>query len=210
MKVCIVGAGAVGATVGARLAAAGDEVCLVARGAHLEAIRNRGLEFIDGVGSDSATLRLPASDEPSRFGAQDLVVIALKAYAVAPMLPRLAPLLGRDTVVVPALNGLPWWYFHCSGGPYEGMHLRSLDPDGTMAAALDPARIIGCVVHLGAEVLGPGRVQHTAGRRLIVGEPDGSDSERLRKTQAALEKAGFQCEASAQIRRDIWSKLIGN
>ena len=210
MKVCVVGAGAVGATVGARLAAAGAQVCLVARGAHLEAIRNRGLQFIDQVGPGSGTFRLPAGEDPSDFGPQDLVLIALKAYSVAPMLPRLGPVLGPETVVVPALNGLPWWYFHRSGGPYEGMRLRSLDPDGRMATALDPGRVIGCVVHLGAEVLEPGRVQLTAGQRLILGEPDGSDSERLRRIGSALQAAGFQCETSGQIRRDIWSKLIGN
>lgn len=210
MKVCVVGAGSIGAAIGAKLAAAGQAVCLVARGAHLEAIRSLGLQLVDQVGARSGTYRLPASAEPSDFGPQDLVVIALKAYSVAPMLPRLAPLLDARTVVLPALNGLPWWYFHRAGGPYEGMRLRSLDPDGTMDAALDAARVIGCVVHLAAEVLEPGRVEHTAGRRLIIGEPDGSDSERLRRVQSALLAADFDCEVSGRIRRDIWTKLIGN
>jgi 2-dehydropantoate 2-reductase len=210
VKVCVVGAGSIGATIGARLAAAGEAVCLIARGGHLEAIRGAGLQFVDRVGSRSGTYRLPASAQPSDFGPQDLVVIALKAYSVAPMLPRLAPLLDAATVVLPALNGLPWWYFHRAGGPYEGMRLRSLDPDGTMDAALDAARVVGCVVHLAAEVLQPGRVEHTAGRRLIIGEPDGSDSERLRRVQLALQAADFDCEVSGRIRRDIWTKLIGN
>lgn len=206
----MVGAGAVGATIGVKLAAAGQDVCLVARGPHLEAIRSHGLRLADQAGPRSGTYRLAASAEPSDFGPQDLVVIALKAYSVGAMLPRLAPLLGGQTAVLPALNGLPWWYFHRSGGPYEGMRLRSLDPDGTMDAALDAARVVGCVVHLAAEVLEPGSVQHTAGRRLIVGEPDGSDSERVRGIQSALQAAGFDCEVSQQIRRDLWSKLIGN
>jgi 2-dehydropantoate 2-reductase len=210
VKVCVVGAGSIGATLGAKLAAAGEQVCLIARGEHLEAIRREGLQMVDRVGPRSGTFRLRASAEPSDFGPQDLVVIALKAYAVAGMLPRLAPLLDAGTVVLPALNGLPWWYFHRSGPPYEGTRLRSLDPDGRMQAALDAARVIGCVVHLAAEVLQPGRVQHTAGRRLIVGEPDGSDSPRLRRIAAALQAAGFDCEVSSQIRRDIWTKLIGN
>jgi 2-dehydropantoate 2-reductase len=210
VKVCVVGAGSIGATIGAKLSAAGEQVCLVARGAHLEALRSQGLQFVDRVGSRSGTHRLPASAEPSDFGPQDLVVIALKAYSVPAMLPRLAPLVDSATVVLPALNGLPWWYFYRSGGPYEGMRLRSLDPGGTMDAALDCARVIGCVVHLAAEVVQPGRVQHTAGRRLIVGEPDGSDSARLRRIQAALQAADFDCEASGRIRRDIWTKLIGN
>jgi 2-dehydropantoate 2-reductase len=208
--VCVVGAGSIGAAIGARLGAAGDQVCLIARGAHLEAIRSRGLQFVDHVGSCSDTYRLPASSEPSDFGPQDLVVIALKAYSVAAMLPRLAPLVDAGTAVLTALNGLPWWYFYRSGGPYEGMWLRSLDPDGTMGAALDCARVIGCVVHLAAEVPEPGRVALTAGRRLIIGEPDGSDSNRLHRVQSALQAADFNCEVSYQIRRDIWTKLIGN
>jgi 2-dehydropantoate 2-reductase len=210
MKVCVVGAGSIGASIGAKLAAAGEPVCLIARGEHLAAIRRDGLQLDDRVGPRSGTYRLPASSDPSDFGAQDLIVIALKAHAVASMLPRLAPLLHSGTVVLPALNGLPWWYFHRAGGPFEGTRLRSLDPDGTMDAALDAARIVGCVVHLAAEVVQPGRVQHTAGRRLIVGEPDGSDSERLRRIASALQAAGFDCEVSNRIRRDIWTKLIGN
>src|SRR5258708_32272273 len=121
------------------------------------------------------------------------------------MPPRLAALVDCGTVVLPALNGRPWWYFYRTGGPYEGMRLRSLDPEGTMDAALDAARVIGCVVHLAAEVLGPGRVEHTAGRRLIIGEPDGSDSERLRRVQAALQAAEFDCEASGRLRPDTWN-----
>ena len=210
MKVCVVGAGSIGATIGARLAAVGQQVCLIARGSHLQAIKSEGLQFIDQVGSRSGAYRLPASAEPSDFGPQDLVVIALKAYSVPAMLPRLAPLLDARTVVLPALNGLPWWYFYRSGGPHEGMRLRSLDPDGTMDRALDCARVIGCVVHLAAEVPQPGWVQHTAGRRLIIGEPDGSDSDRLHRIEAALRAADFDCEVSGQIRRDLWTKLIGN
>ncbi|HEX4597326.1 MAG TPA: 2-dehydropantoate 2-reductase [Burkholderiaceae bacterium] len=210
MRVCVVGAGSIGASVGAKLAAAGEQVCLVARGEHLDAIRRGGLQLEDRVGPRSGTYRLPASSDPSDFGPQDLIVIALKAHAVASMLPRLAPLLDSGTVVLPALNGLPWWYFHRAGGPYEGTRLRSLDRDGTMDRALDPARVVGCVVHLAAEVVQPGRVQHTAGRRLIVGEPDGSDSDRLRRIASALQAAGFDCEVTDQIRLAIWTKLIGN
>jgi 2-dehydropantoate 2-reductase len=209
VKVCIVGAGAIGATIGAKLSAAGEQVCLIARGEHLKAIRE-GLQLVDLVGSRSGTYRLRASAEPSDFGPQDLIVISLKAYSVAAMLPRLAPLLDSGTVVLPALNGVPWWYFRRSGGPYEGMRLQSLDPDATMDAALDAARVLGCVVHLAAEVLRPGQVQYTAGRRLIIGEPDGSDSPRMRRIASALRAAGFDCEVSGQIRLDIWRKLIGN
>jgi 2-dehydropantoate 2-reductase len=210
MKVCVVGAGSIGGTIGARLAAGGQQVCLVARGEHLAAIRGGGLLFVDRVGSAGGTWRLPASDEPSDFGPQDLVVLAVKATSLAVVLGRLPPLIGPDTVVMPAMNGLPWWYFHRAGGRFEGARLRSLDPAGELQAALDPAHLIGCVVHLGAEVLQPGRVQHTAGRRLIIGEPDGSDSLRSHRVQQALIRAGFECVISAHIRRDIWTKLIGN
>jgi 2-dehydropantoate 2-reductase len=210
MRVCVVGAGSIGATIGAKLAAAGEQVCLIARGEHLHAIRREGLQLVDGVGPRSGTFHLAASSEASDFGPQDLVVIALKAYSVASMLPRLAPLLDAGTAVLPALNGLPWWYFYRSGGPYEGTRLRSLDPEATMEAALDAARVVGCVVHLAAEVVRPGRVEHTGGRRLIIGEPDGSDSERLRRIASALQAAGFDCEVTRQIRRAIWTKLIGN
>lgn len=210
MKVCIVGAGSIGATIGAKLSAAGEQVSLIARGTHLEAIRSHGLQLVDRAGTASGTFRLEASAEPSDFGPQELVVIALKAHSLAAMLPRLSPLLGPRTAVLTAINGLPWWYFYRSGGPYEGRRLRSLDPYGVLEAALDCACVIGGVVHLAAEVLQPGQVQHTAGRRLIIGEPDGSDSDRVRAIRAALTAAGFDCETSRQIRRDIWSKLIGN
>jgi 2-dehydropantoate 2-reductase len=210
MKVAIVGAGAVGGVLGARLAAAGHEVCLLARGAHLQAIRRSGLKLVDHPGAGAAELRLPASDAPADFGPQDLVVIALKAHAIAPMLPRLRPLLREETVVVPAINGLPWWYFHREGGPHDGRALRSLDPAGTMFAALDCRHVLGCVVHFAAEVRAPGEVHHTGGRRLIVGEPDRTMSPRLERICAALDGAGFEAQRSADIRLDVWVKLLGN
>ena len=210
MKVAIVGAGAVGGVLGAKLAAAGNEVCLLARGAHLEALRRDGLTLVDHPGGARSTHRLAASDEPADFGAQDLVVIALKAQAIAAMLPRLRPLLKDDTVVVPAINGLPWWYFHREGGPHDGRALRSLDPAATMFGDLDCRRVVGCVVHFAAEVRAPGEVHHTGGRRLILGEPDRSQSGRLHGICAALERAGFEAQASADIRLDVWVKLLGN
>ena len=210
MKVCIVGAGSIGAVVGARLAAAGHDVCLVARGAHLEAIRARGLTLVDHVDRRTATFPLAASSEPADFGAQDVVVIALKAHSIAAMLPRLRPLLGSRTVVVPAINGLPWWYFYREGGLHDGMRVRALDPEGTMFAALDCRHIVGCVVHIAAEVRAPGEVHHTGGRRLILGEPDNARSARLDTVCSALNGAGFEAVASTDIRLDVWTKLIGN
>jgi 2-dehydropantoate 2-reductase len=210
MKVAIVGAGAIGGVLGARLASSGHEVGLLARGAHLMAIRGGGLKLVDHPGADPADLRLAASDDPADLGPQDLVVIALKAHAIPPMLPRLRPLLHEDTVVVPAINGLPWWYFHREGGAHDGRALRSLDPAGTMFADLDCRHIVGCVVHFAAEVRSPGEVHHTGGRRLILGEPDRTMSPRLRRICAALDGAGFEAQASADIRLDVWVKLLGN
>ncbi len=158
----------------------------------------------------SGTYRLPASDEPADFAPQDLVIIGLKAHAIPAMLPRMAPLVGRDTVVVPAINGLPWWYFDGVGGEFDGLALRSLDPDGTMSAALDVSHIIGCVVHIAGEVRAPGEAHHTGGKRLLLGELDNSSSARLHRVCDALDAAGFETVRSTNIRLDVWTKLIGN
>jgi len=210
MRVAIVGAGSIGAVLGGKLAASGHEVVLVARGAHLDALRERGLALVDHVGAASGTYRLPASEEPADFGGQDLVIIGLKAHAIPAMLPRMKPLVGDETVVVPAINGLPWWYFHGVGGPLDGLTLRSLDPDGTMPASLDASHILGCVVHVAAEVRAPGEVHHTGGRRLILGELDNASSDRLQAVCDALDTAGFETVRSTNIRLDVWTKLIGN
>lgn len=214
MKICIVGAGGIGATIGGRLARAGQRVSLVARGVHLQALRERGLRLVDHVDQRDDTLALPAHDEPARLaselGAQDVIVIALKAHAIAAMLPRLAPLLHPDTVVIPAINGLPWWYFHKDGGALDGQSIGALDPAGSMFAALDCTHIVGCVVHVAAEQRAPGEVHHTGGRQLMLGEPDRSRSERLQRVCAVLTEAGFEAVASDDIRRDVWWKLLGN
>jgi 2-dehydropantoate 2-reductase len=210
MKVAIVGAGAIGGVLGAKLAARGHEVVLVARGAHLDAIRRDGLKLVDHVGDASGSYRLAASNEPAQFGAQELVIIALKAHAIGPMLPRVRSLVDDNTVVVPAINGLPWWYFHREPGPHEGRRLGTLDPKGTMFADLDCRHVLGCVVHVAAEVRAPGEVHHTGGHRLILGEPDRSSSERLQRTCRILDQAGFEAQRSADIRLDVWVKLLGN
>jgi 2-dehydropantoate 2-reductase len=214
VKICIVGAGGIGATLGARLALAGHEVSLVARGAHLQAIRAQGLQLVDLVNGVEQTLRLAADDEPARLartaGVPDIVFIGLKAHAIAAMLPHMVPLIGAHTTVVPSINGLPWWYFHREGSAHDGSVVRALDPQGTMFAALDPARLLGCVVHIAAEVRTPGRVHYTGGRRLLLGEPDRASSARLAQVCAALQGAGFDAVASDDIRRDVWWKLIGN
>jgi len=210
MRVCVVGAGGIGATLGARLALAGHEVGLVARGAHLAALQEQGLRFVDEAAGAEHRLRLRASAEPAELGAQDVVFLALKAHDIGPMLERVAPLLGPHTSVVPAINGLPWWYFHGVGGANEGRVVRALDPAGTMFAALDPDRLLGCVVHVAAEVRSPGTVHHTGGRRLILGEPRGGSTARLERVAALLAQAGFEAEATSDIRLAVWTKLVGN
>ena len=153
MRICVVGAGAIGGLVAGWFARAGHELCLVARGAHLDALRVRGLALLsDGK---QETFRLPASDDPSAFGVQDAVFLCLKTPSIAAMLPRMKTLVGRDTVVVPAINGLPWWYFYREGGRFDGQPLACLDPAGALFDALDPRHILGCVVHAAAQVPEP-------------------------------------------------------
>lgn len=210
MRVAIVGAGSIGAVLGAKLAATGHDVSLVARGAHLAAIRADGLTLVDRVDKYSGNCRLAASDDPAEFGAQDLVIIGLKAHAIGKMLPRMRTLIGDHTVVVPAINGFPWWYFHGVGGVLEGTTLRALDPDRSMFAALAPQHILGCVVHIAAEVRAPGEVHHTSGKRIILGEPAGGITARLQRVCSALDAAGFDAIRSTDIRLDVWTKLVGN
>jgi 2-dehydropantoate 2-reductase len=208
MKICVVGAGAIGGLLGAGFARAGHEVCLVARGAHLDALRTNGLILL--AEGKREVFRLPAADDPSVFGAQDAVFLCLKTTSIGAMLPRMKPLVGRDTVVVPAINGLPWWYFHAEGGKFDGQPVACLDPTGALFQALDPRHILGCVVHAAAEVMQPGVVKHTAGRLFILGEPDRTRSARAERLVAAMNAAGFEAKHAADIRVEIWVKLTGN
>ena len=209
MRICIIGAGAIGGLVGARLAMAGNEVSLVARGEHLETIRTCGLTYRTPDGTETR-LRLPASDRPEDLGRQDAVVIALKAHSIAPMLPRLQPLLAPDTPVVTAINGLPWWYFYGEGGVHDGSRIESLDPDDAMRRALDPSRLVGCVVHAAAEVPEPGTVHHTGGRDFILGEIDSGTRPRTRVLADTINATGLAARITDRIRDEIWTKLIGN
>jgi 2-dehydropantoate 2-reductase len=208
MKICIIGAGAIGGLLGARLAQAGHDVSLIARGAHLAAMRADGLTLRSK--KETLTMRVNASDNVASLGRQDVVFIALKAYSIADMLPRLAPLMGPQTVVIPSINGIPWWYFYNEGGRFDGEPVACIDPGGSMLRSLDCDRILGCVVHAAAEVVEPGVIEHTAGRRFILGEPGGSRSERAERVAAALEEAGLEAPLSERIRDDVWTKLIGN
>ena len=209
MRICVIGAGAIGGLLGARLAAAGHDVSLVARGEQLAAVRARGLTYRAPDGAETRT-RIPASDRPEDFPAQDAVLVTLKAHSIAPMLPRLRPLLAPDTPVVTAINGLPWWYFRGEGGAHDGSRIECLDPDGAMHRALDPAHLVGCVVHAAAEVTAPGTVHHTGGRDFIVGELDGVTRARTRALAEAIDGSGLGVRITDRIRDEIWTKLIGN
>jgi 2-dehydropantoate 2-reductase len=208
VKVCVVGAGAIGGLIAAGFARSGHEVCLVARGAHLDALRARGLTLLSG--GKREVFRLRASEAPSELGEQEVVFLCLKTYSIAAMLPRTKLLLGSDTVVVPAINGLPWWYFYCEGGRLDGQPVACLDPEGTLFRALDPRHILGCVVHAAAQVPEPGVVRHTAGREFLIGEPDRTKSARAARMVAAMNAAGFEAKLAADIRVEIWLKLTGN
>jgi 2-dehydropantoate 2-reductase len=208
MKIAIIGAGAVGSLIGARLAAGGGEVGMIARGATLAALNAHGIRLQADGGIRSVPVR--AEREPAALGVQDLVVIAVKATALADVATSIAPLLGPETVVVTAMNGVPWWFFADEKVPFAGTELRTLDPSGLLPRAIPVRHVIGCVVHLSSACPEPGLVKPGFGNRLILGEPGGGASARLDALVALLQRAGFDAEASTDIRTDIWYKLWGN
>lgn len=208
MKICIFGAGAIGGYVGVELALAGHEVCLVARGDHLRAIQDRGLTLL--IDGREKIARMPASDDPARFGPQDVVICTLKAHQAYESAELFAPLLGPDTAFVAAVNGVPWWYFHKQGGPFEGRHLESVDPGGKQWALIGPERAIGCVIDPACEVIRPGVIEHHEFRRLTLGEPDGRRSDRIVALAAALSAANLDAPIRDDIRWNVWLKLWGN
>jgi 2-dehydropantoate 2-reductase len=207
-KIAIYGAGAIGGLIGARLASAGCEVSAVARGATLDALRAQGMRVQEGDATRSFALR--AEQDPAALGAQDLVVIAVKATALPEVAARIAPLIGPHTLVLTAMNGLPWWFFDPPAVPYSGARLPSLDACGDLGAAVPGTQVMGGVVHLAASCPEPGLVRLGFGNKLIVGEPGGGMSARLEALAALLRRAGFEVQASADIRSDIWYKLWGN
>jgi 2-dehydropantoate 2-reductase len=190
------------------MAASGLETSAVARGATLAALREHGWRVRSEQGLLTAPVRAVA--DASELGEQDLVVLAVKSQSLEAALPSLTPLLGPDTVVVAALNGVPWWFFDGFGGPCEGRRLASVDPHGRIAAAVPTGQVLGCVVHMSCSVPEPGLVRHVGGSGLILGEPDGGDSPRVREVAALLGAAGFEATVSTQIQRDVWYKLWGN
>ena len=208
MKIVIVGAGAIGGFIGARLARAGADVVLHARGAHLRAMQTQGLRITGAEGDFEVMPR--TTGDLTGIGTADVVFLSVKAHSLTALAPGLAPLLGRDTAVVSTQNGLPWWYFQGHGGELDGLRLERVDPGGVIAAAIEPRRIVGSLAYFATEIVEPGVIHHTEGSRISFGEPDGTRSDRVRAIVEPLVAAGFRCPVTTRFRHEIWVKLLGN
>ena len=209
MKICVFGAGAIGGYMGVKLAQAGADVSLVARGPHLAAMQAKGLTLIEEDGAPQ-TVGVTASDNPADLGPQDYVIVTLKAHSVPAVVPNMQPLIGPNTTIVSGVNGVPWWYFHKIGGALEGTRLASVDPGNAQWDGFGPDRVLGCVVYPAAEVQEPGTIKHIEGNRFSLGEPDGSKSERAMALSKALSAAGLKAPVRPRLRDEIWVKLWGN
>jgi 2-dehydropantoate 2-reductase len=210
MKIAVIGAGAIGGLVGARLALAGEDVTFIVRGANLRALRAQGIRLIEADGRDRIARQVRATDDYAEAGRQDVVILAMKAHQVEGVADHVGKLFGPDTVVVTMQNGIPFWYFHGHGGALAGTRLQSVDPTGRVSAAIPAERIIGSVVYPAADLVAPGVIRHTEGDRFPLGELDGSSSERVQRVAAVFERAGFKAPVLADIRAEIWLKLWGN
>jgi len=208
MKFAVVGAGAIGAYVGAALARGGSEVTLIARGAHLEAMQEHGVRVLSPRGDFQA--HPETTDDIDSVADADVVFVGLKAYSLPELASRLGEAMGPDSAVIPAQNGIPWWYFQSHPGPLAGMVLESVDPGGRIAGAIEPRRIIGCVVYSSTEIVEPGVIRHVEGTRFAIGEPEGTRSERCELVSQAFAAGGLKCPIEERIRDHIWLKLIGN
>jgi len=210
MKFAVVGAGAIGGYLGAKLALAGEEVTFIARNRNLEAIRANGFKLILEDGREEQAATAKAVQHMAEAGPQDVVLLTVKAHQVGDLLPDLRALFGPNTMVVTMINGIPWWYFHKLPGAHEGMGLDSVDPGGRLAAHIEPERIIGSVVYPAAELVAPGVVKLIEGNRFTLGELDGSRSERISALSDVMMRAGFKAPVAKDIRSEIWVKLWGN
>jgi 2-dehydropantoate 2-reductase len=208
MKICVYGAGAIGGYLAVELSLAGHDVCVIARGAHLQAIQERGLKLV--IAGDEKVARVAAADDPRAFGAQDFVICALKAHQAHAAAESFAPLLHATTAVVTAMNGIPWWYFYKAATPFDGHHLDSVDFGGAQWNHIQPQRAIGCVVDPACEVVAPGVIVHHEFNRFTLGEPDGSRTSRVVALSKALFGAGFDAPVRENIRWNVWLKLWGN
>ena len=208
MKIAILGAGAIGGFLGARLARADVDVVLIARGPHLAAMRESGLRVIESGGEWAVPVK--ATDDFAAMREVDAVFVTLKAHSLPPVAERVAANLGAKTAVVSAQNGIPWWYFQRHGGELEGIHLETVDPGGAVARAIDPDRVIGCVVYPATSLVSPGVVRHVEGDRFSLGELDGTQSARCSELSALLVNAGLKAPVQPRIRNELWLKLLGN
>jgi 2-dehydropantoate 2-reductase len=208
MRFLIAGAGAIGAYIGACMAKAGFDVTLFARGPHLRAMQERGVQVKSPEGDFEA--RPAVSGSLDEVGLVDVVFLAVKAHGLQQLAPLLQSVLGPDTAVVSTQNGIPWWYFQGFGGQWDGMHLERIDPGGVISRAIEARRVLGSIVYFSAEIASPGVVQHTEGNRITLGEPDGTRSDRSRKIAEALIASGLRCPVTPRIRHEIWVKLLGN
>jgi 2-dehydropantoate 2-reductase len=208
VRIVIAGAGAIGAYIGARLAKAGGDVVLYARGPHLRAMQERGLRVISPDGDFE--VKPDVTGDLNAIDRADVIVLGVKAHSLTALAPQLRPLLGPDTVVVSTQNGIPWWYFQSYGGELDGLHLERVDPGGVIAAAIEPRRVVGSLAYFSTDIVEPGVVHHTEGNRISFGEPDGTRSDRTRKIADALIAAGFRCPVTTRFRHEIWVKLLGN
>ena len=210
MKVCIVGAGAIGGLMGAKLALGGEDVTVIDQGAHLEAIQENGLKLIWEDGTEHVAKVAKATDNLAEAGEQDLIILGLKAHYLDQVAKEISVITGPETMIVTVQNGIPWWYFHKHGGEFDGRPLDSLDPDRVLTKNIDADKIIGCVVYPAAAVTEPGVIHHVEGDRFPIGELDGSESERVQKLKETFENAGFRSRVLDDIRSEIWLKAWGN
>ncbi len=208
MRFAILGSGAIGSYLGAALSRGGSDVVLIARGPQLAALRENGVRVLSPRGDFEA--RIPATDDLAALREADVVVIGLKAYSIPGLAPEIGRLLGSDAVVLPAQNGVPWWFFDSFGGEHEGTIVECVDPGGIVSSSIDRSRVVGCVTYPATELVEPGVVRHIEGTRFAIGEPDGSTSERCRAISSALGAGGLKCPIESQIREQLWLKLIGN
>jgi len=210
LRIAIIGVGAIGGYVGARLAHAGEEVTFIARGATLEALQNRGIRLVMADGSELLVPRVNATADYAAAGRHDVVILAVKAHQVEAVAVEVPKIFGPDTVVVTMQNGIPYWYFHAHGGALAGTRVRSVDPNGLIGANIPCERVIGCVVYPAIELLSPGVVKHVEGNRFPVGEPDGTASERVKRVSECFIRGALQAPVLSDIRGEIWLKLWGN
>ena len=208
MKICIYGAGAIGGYLGARLADGSSDVRLVARGPHLEAMRSSGLTLQEG--GETRVVDVDCTNNPAEIGIQDFVILTLKTHSIAPVVDQIVPLLGPDTAIVTAQNGIPWWYFYGLPGSWENHHLEAADPGGRIWNTLGPERAIGSIVYPSCEIVAPGVVRHLSGNRFMLGEPTGIRSDRVVALREVIIAAGLRAPIRKKIRDDIWFKLLGN